>query len=131
MRLAKRIAIVVMVIMTAALLAAFVYADDGGTLPAQSAAETTESAESGDSSVGLKALAVGIAIGLAAAGLEHIGGGGLCLGAVELHGLAVGILGQSSTVDTHHADARPCVHRNSHNLCAAGRHTGHLRPVRR
>ncbi len=68
MRLAKRIAIVVMVIMTAALLAAFVYADDGGTLPAQSAAETTESAESGDSSVGLKALAVGIAIGLAAAG---------------------------------------------------------------
>ena len=31
-------------------------------------------------------------------GLEHIGGGGLCLGAVELHGLAVGILGQGSTV---------------------------------
>ena len=29
-------------------------------------------------------------------GLEHIGGGGLCLGAVELYGLAVGVLGQGA-----------------------------------
>lgn len=65
MRLAKNIAIVIVVIMTAALLTAFALADDGVTAAAAEQVVETESAES---STGMKALAVCIAIGLAAAG---------------------------------------------------------------
>lgn len=67
MRLAKKIAIIIFAVMTATLLTAFAYADSGEAAPAQ-AAEAVETVESSDSSTGLKAIAVGIAIGLAAAG---------------------------------------------------------------
>lgn len=75
MRLAKNIAIVIVVIMTAALLTAFALADDGVTAAAAEQVVETESAES---STGMKALAVCIAIGLAAAagaiGMGIVGG---------------------------------------------------------
>ena len=127
MRLAKRFAVVLIVaLMTAALLVSFAYADDG-TLPGQAASGAVQSAESGDNSVGLKALAVCIAIGLAAAG------GAVGMGMVGGKA-ADGISRQPEMEGKIPYDAHASVsgvYRNGHHLRAAGRHTGHLRPVRR
>lgn len=73
MKIARYIALALVIVMTAALLTAFALADGGQTAPAGQA-EETESPES----LGMKALAVCIAIGLAAAagaiGMSIVGG---------------------------------------------------------
>ncbi|MGI6027214.1 MAG: ATP synthase F0 subunit C [Candidatus Scatomorpha sp.] len=68
MRYAKRIAIIIFAVMTAVLLSAFAYADGGEAAPAQAAETAAETVQGADTNTGMKALAVGIAIGLAAAG---------------------------------------------------------------
>lgn len=68
MRFAKKIPVVFLILMMVSMLAIPAYAADEAEAPAeaQTVTETTTTAE--ESSVGLKAIAVGVAIGLAAAG---------------------------------------------------------------
>ena len=67
MNLVKKFSVAVLVLMLAALLAIPAYAAGDSTDEAQTTAVETE-ADSEGSTTGLKAIAVGVAIGLAAAG---------------------------------------------------------------
>lgn len=68
MRFVKKFPVVFLILMMVSMLAIPAYAADEAEAPAeaQTVTETAETAE--ESSVGLKAIAVGVAIGLAAAG---------------------------------------------------------------
>ena len=89
----------------------------------EDASANTETAEAaGDSTVGLKAIAAGLAVGIAAAG----GAVGMGLATAKSTESIARRRGQGP----HHADAGPGVHRNGHHLRAAGGHSHHLRTVR-
>ena len=98
------------------------------TVPALAASSTdtaaapaaAETAQTQSDATGSKSIAAGIAIGLAAAGhgrcRQQVCGGDRP---------SAGGGGQ----DPYHADAGTGLYRNRYHLCAAGRHSDHLRPI--
>ena len=117
----KKIIAALFVIVAMLAMAIPAFADGDSAAPAADTAQTQQSESvQADSSLGLKAVATGIAIGLAAAG-GAVGmqvGGGHCPPA------------RGGEQDPHHPDAGSGIYRNGHYLRPVGGYPDHLCPVR-
>ena len=117
----KKIIAALFVIVAMLAMAIPAFADGDSAAPAADTAQTQQSESvQADSSLGLKAVATGIAIGLAAAG-----------GAVGM-GIAAGksVEGIARQPEAHHPDAGSGIYRNGHYLRPVGGYPDHLCPVR-
>ena len=119
----KKIIAALFVIVAMLAMAIPAFADGDSAAPAADTAQTQQSESvQADSSLGLKAVATGIAIGLAAAG----GAVGMGIAA----GKSVEGIARGGEQDPHHPDAGSGVYRDGHYLRPVGGYPDHLCPVR-